>query len=32
MGPDETKLIGYGILIVAGLAVIFLVKRFTKKK
>lgn len=32
MGADETKLIGYGILIVGGLAVIFLVKRFTRKK
>jgi len=32
MGPDEVKLIGYGILIVGGLVVIFLVKRFTRKK
>jgi hypothetical protein len=32
MGPDEVKLVGYGILIVGGLVVIFLVKRFTRKK
>jgi hypothetical protein len=32
MGPDEVKLIGYGILIVGGLVAIFLVKRFTRKK
>jgi hypothetical protein len=32
MGPDEVKLIGYGILIVGGLVTIFLVKRFTRKK
>ena len=32
MGPDEVKLLGYGILIVGGLVVIFLVKRFTRKK
>ena len=32
IGPDGQKLIGYGTLIVAGLATMFLVKRFTKKK
>ncbi len=32
IGPDGVKLIGYGILIVVGLAVIFLVKRYTRKK
>ncbi len=32
MGADETKLTGYGLLIVEGLVVIFLVKRFTRKK
>lgn len=31
-GPDETKLIGYAVLIVGGLVVIFVVKRFTRKK
>ena len=32
MGADETKLIAYGILIVGGLVVIFLVKRLTRNK
>ena len=32
MGPDGVKLIGFGILIVAGLAAMILVKRYTKKK
>jgi hypothetical protein len=32
IGPDGQKLIGYGIMIVAGLAAMLLVKRFTGKK
>lgn len=32
IGPDGQKLIGYGIMIVCGLAAMLLVKRFTKKK
>lgn len=32
MGEDETKLIGYGLLIVGGLVMIFLVRRLNRKK
>jgi hypothetical protein len=32
IGPDAVKLIGFAILIVLGLTVMALVKRFTRKK
>ena len=32
LGPDAVKLIGFAILIVLGLTVMMLVKRFTRKK